>query len=427
MVKKAQTPAEALAGLVEGVTAKWAMQRKAEERNASAQANRIARLVQASDRITVKAAAAEVMEKAYLAASANGTLPANARQVMYAARAYIQEQTGEQLDDQYFTQQLLPDYMNEHDVDWDVVFDDRGHFKEPHTKRRFGLGGIAVRKYLAGVGRPFLSEAEFSPAGVSTHGPDGCYGAVMFCEKEGFDSLFEAVNLAEKHDIAPMSTKGMSVTAARRLIDELAGLGVRLFVLHDFDKAGLSIIGTLRRNTRRYTFKNKVDIVDIGLRLDDVRALGLEEKAEKVFDRGDDDAKRENLRLNGASDEEIDFLLNSRVELNALASDQLVAFVERKLTEHGVKKVVPSPELLADAYQLFARSRRIKEIVDKTLAQDTSGPDLDPPSDLAEQVRDYLAKYPKLRWDHAVAVLARINAPSGEADLAEDDDDADGE
>ena len=36
--------------------------------------------------ISIKAAAWEVMEAAYLKASANGTLPANARQVYYAAR-----------------------------------------------------------------------------------------------------------------------------------------------------------------------------------------------------------------------------------------------------------------------------------------------------------------------------------------------------
>ena len=65
-----------------------------------------------------------------------GTLPAHARQIMYAARGEIQRLTGRTLDDQYFTQQLLPDFMNEHPsatAEWDVVFDARGHFHEPHT------------------------------------------------------------------------------------------------------------------------------------------------------------------------------------------------------------------------------------------------------------------------------------------------------
>jgi hypothetical protein len=43
------------------------------------------------------------MPTAYLKASANGTLPANARQIMYVARPYIQQKTGQQLGDKYFT------------------------------------------------------------------------------------------------------------------------------------------------------------------------------------------------------------------------------------------------------------------------------------------------------------------------------------
>ena len=35
-------------------------------------------------------------------------------------------------------------------VDWDIVYDDRGHFTEPHTEKSIGLGTIAVRNYLAG-------------------------------------------------------------------------------------------------------------------------------------------------------------------------------------------------------------------------------------------------------------------------------------
>jgi hypothetical protein len=57
----------------------------------------------AERRTSQKAAAEQVMEEAYMLASANDTLPAAARQVMYAARPKIQELTGgKRLDDQYF-------------------------------------------------------------------------------------------------------------------------------------------------------------------------------------------------------------------------------------------------------------------------------------------------------------------------------------
>ena len=53
---------------------------------------------------------------------------------MYAARPKIEALTGgRRLDDQYFCQVLLPDFMEEHGVDGDVVFDARGYFAEPHT------------------------------------------------------------------------------------------------------------------------------------------------------------------------------------------------------------------------------------------------------------------------------------------------------
>jgi hypothetical protein len=141
--------ADRLKNSVLGVTKDWAKQRKAEERRASAKANREARLIRASDYHNFRSAAFEIMEEAYLKASADGTLPASARQLMYQARPFIQEQMGgQQLNDQYFCQQLLPDYMEENGVDWDITYDDRGHFTEPHTDFSIGLGTLGVREYL---------------------------------------------------------------------------------------------------------------------------------------------------------------------------------------------------------------------------------------------------------------------------------------
>ena len=154
MVKKNQTPAEALAGLVEGGTAKWAKQRKAEERHASARLRRDDVMMRAR-RFNIKEAAEKVLPEAYLKASAGGTLPANPRQIYYAARSGILELTGKySLDAQYFCQRVLVDFIEEHDFDWDLVWDDRGHFLEPHTARKIGLGTLAVRNYLAANSGP---------------------------------------------------------------------------------------------------------------------------------------------------------------------------------------------------------------------------------------------------------------------------------
>jgi hypothetical protein len=400
------TLAEQLKDMVLGVTKDWAKQRKAEERHESARANRAQRLYRARDYYNFKSAAYEVMKQAYMAASANGTLPASARQVMYQARPFIQEKMGgQQLNDQYFCQQLLPDYMEEYGVDWDVTYDDRGHFTEPHTGHTIGLGTISVRNYLASVNAPKLEEPSFAAGSIETRGASGCFGAVLFVEKEGFVPLFEAVHLAERYDLAIISTKGMSSTAARTLIESLCKNQVPLLALHDFDKAGLSIVGTLRRDTRRFTFSQHAKIIDLGLRLADIRELGLEASAEAAFDRGRDSAKRENLRLNGATREEAEFLLTKRVELNALTSDQLVAFIEAKLAKHGIKKLIPKAELLRDAYKLFANSQHIERIVEEKLAEIESE-DIIAPANLSARVAAHLRQNPKMRWDEAVAVIA---------------------
>jgi hypothetical protein len=58
--------------------------------------------------VSQKEAAAQVLEAAYMKASNNGELPANARQIYYAARPAMLELTGlEVINYNYFSQTLL--------------------------------------------------------------------------------------------------------------------------------------------------------------------------------------------------------------------------------------------------------------------------------------------------------------------------------
>src|SRR5262249_41538100 len=140
-----------------------------------------------------------------------------------------------------------------------------------------------------------------------TSGPQNRYRNVIFVEKEGFDELWEFVRLADRFDLGLMSTKGMSVTAARELIDKLSPLVDHIFVLRDFDVWGFSIFGTLGTTNRRYTFKNDMSekVIDLELRLQDIQAMGLE--AEKVEVKNPW-ARRKKLEQHGATQEEIAFL-----------------------------------------------------------------------------------------------------------------------
>jgi hypothetical protein len=397
--------AEAIVSALRTVTKDWARQRKAEERGHSRRINRHYRLIQSREP-SLKEIAAKVMEQAYLRASANNALPANARQVMYAARPLIQERTGKPLDDQYFTQTLLPDYLNEHpELDWDVVYDSRGHLVEPHTTTSIELGTLNVRSYLARLRAPAFYEGGFQPPSVDTFGPDCCFGAVLFIEKEGFGAILEAAGIAQRYDTAIMSTKGLSVTAARHLVDRIYGIyKIPLLVLHDFDKSGFSILGSLTYSNRRYEFKHQIKVTDLGLRLTDIRAFGLEDRYEDAHDKGDEESRRCNLRYNGATEEEAEILLHRRIELNALASDELVRFIEHKLEQVGIRKIVPGKDTLAEAYRTFARGERIREIIDEAL-EGLDDEDIEIPHDLEERVRKHLMEHPEVRWDHAVSAI----------------------
>jgi hypothetical protein len=407
MTEKTERPrtiADDIIDAVETATSKWTRQKKSEERQPGNIRYRASRMTK-EPRITQKEATWELMEDAYMAASGNGTLPASARQIYYQIRPKVMAATDDkELHYGYFSQTLLPDYIEEHGVDWNVVYDARGHFIEPHTNRRIGCGTIEVGNYLNATREPQIVPAGFFNADVEIIGADGGISAVLFCEKEGFNPLFKAVNLANRFDLMIISTKGVSVTAARQLIDNICGDNeLPLFVLHDFDVAGFLILGTLQRDTRRYQFASAIEVIDLGLRIDDIAGLEQEPAAAT---RTSPDILRGQLRENGATDAEIGILLNERVELNAMTSDALIEMIERKLKEYGLEKVVPDDELLADTYRAFHHSQQLREKFEELKEKfDEEDNEIEVPENLKEKVCEILDQHADLRWDDAIQIV----------------------
>ncbi len=215
--------------------------------------------------------------------------------------------------------------------------------------------------------------------------------------KELMDNALDA---CEEAEIAPV--EGVSVTAARRLIDDVCGdNNLPLFVLHDFDVAGFMILGTLQRDTRRYQFSNAIKVTDLGLRLDDIAGLEREPAAATKTSAAN---LRAQLAENGATDAEIAILLNERVELNAMASDDLITMIERKLKDYGLKKVIPDNDVLADAYRGFHRSKELREAFEE-MESEFEESKVKVPKTLSRQVRAVLKKHPDLRWDDAIQVV----------------------
>jgi hypothetical protein len=89
--------------------------------------------------------------------------------VIRIAQGRASHQARTRVDDKYFTQTLLPDYMEENPeetADWKLDWDARGNFAEPHTYLKRPAGTRHVREYLAGVGAPKVNGARIAKAWV---------------------------------------------------------------------------------------------------------------------------------------------------------------------------------------------------------------------------------------------------------------------
>jgi DNA topoisomerase VI subunit B len=416
--------ADALEQCVRSVCSKWRQAKRQADRTGRLHQQQLEKLRKAHQPKTVKIkeAAYRVMEAAYLHVSGDKIDPANARQIMYAARPHVLELTGGKCwkKSSYFTQNLLPKFVEDNPEltkDWDIVFDARGHLIEPHTGRRIDLGTLAVRDYIRGWTSACADRPGdiIVPTACPTRGPDNRFRFALFVEKEGFNPLLERYRIAERYDVAIMSTKGMSVTAARELVDHLSMLGVRMLVLRDFDVSGFSIVHTIGTDSPRYKFRSKKpNVTDIGLRLKDVEEWGLLPLVEPATYRAKKDP-RERLRAAGATEEECDFLVRDRrggewtgqrVELNAFTSPRFVEFLEHKFRQFGVTKVVPSGQSLKQAFCRAWATAEIQEAIDEAVARNPGGACPKLPRGMASEIAEFINDTDQ-PWDEAVAAIVR--------------------
>ncbi len=343
------------------------------------------------------------MAEAWSQASDGGRLPTHWRQIFYVMRPLCDDhpQSDRPLRDTTF-KQILESYLEDHAPGWDVLRGARGVFKEPHAAEDdngLAMSTMNVRSYL-GAARP-SSEVAHVPLRFPTKGAGNRIAAVLICEKEGFDELLEAEDVPARFDLALMSTKGISALAAR----DLAGrLGVPCFTLHDLDKNGFVMAGGFPSAT------------DLGIRLPDVDEWDLRPEDQH---HPNADATYANLIHNGATPEEAEFISGGqRVELNMFTGPDFISYVEQKLDEHGVEKVVPDDETLGAAWRRAHIAITVNRFIDtvsqrpdgehaaevgETDESPTSTADIPAmPDDLADQIRDRFDDDPTLSWDDAI-------------------------
>jgi hypothetical protein len=205
------------------------------------------------------------------------------------------------------------------------------------------------------------------------------------------------------------------VTAARELVDRLSEQGVIILVLRDFDKSGFSIVHTLGTDSPKYKFRCRPHVIDLGLRLEDVRAWGLEGLAEPVDYRNAKKDPREKLRECGAAEEECAFLVSGRsgghwsgrrVEMNAFTSPQFIEFIGHKFAGVGVKKVVPDGASLDGAFRRAWAAAQVQEAIDEAVARAAGGDSPAMPRGLPAKIARAIAGTDK-SWDEALSEVVR--------------------
>ena len=393
-----------LAAAIQSVTKVWKKLKRQADREDRV-SERALQNAKTSASEKIKHIAFDVMEQAYNMASDGGTYYANARQIMYAARPLILERYDKQLSgnfSKYFTGTLLKDYIEYYNPAWKIVWDARGHFIEPHTGKVIGVGGYDVINYINAWHDNVSSTPPRVNKLIDTSGPGNRYNNILFIEKEGFTEILQAAGFQDRYDMALISTKGNPVKAACDLLAELKKHEgeKKIYVLHDFDYAGFKILRTLEEGVR---LSRGVDVIELGLRIEDVRAL----PGEDVYYNAKTDP-RLYLHKCGATADEINMLVShkinsksyrgKRVELNAMTSAHFIAWLDAKLIEYGAAKYMPSPDALTAGYQRAAFLQEFQRRIDEI----TVSEEFTPPEDLRRMIEDLMRDDPALSWDRAL-------------------------
>jgi len=157
-------------------------------------------------------------------------------------------------------------------------------------------------------------------------------------------------------------------------------------------------------------------VIDLGLRLADVKRLGLQHEEQVHRQLKDPTEKFSDWDDDPVSDEEADFLrgehsyqeggwVGQRVELNAMTSAQFIGWLEDKFRKAGVQKVVPDQETLAVAWHRAKSIAKAREIIEQEEADHVAAP-----KDLEQKVRAMLKRDHELSWDQALARIAEREA-----------------
>ena len=89
--------------------------------------------------------------------------------------------------------------------------------------------------------------------------------------------------------------------------------------------------------------------------------------------------------------------------MNAMTSDQFIEWLERKLTEHGVKKVIPNQEILESAYRRAVFLKKLEEwVYTFRTAERKRAEKIEAPNNLSARIEEAFAKRTSTSWDEVI-------------------------
>ncbi|MFA5924046.1 MAG: ATP-binding protein [Methylococcaceae bacterium] len=263
------------------------------------------------------------------------SLPANVRNLFYKVREAIQQYTDKALDYGYFSQNLLIQYWQEYGRNKLIYSDPRGVLYTPHSETLLPLGTFEVDRYVF---------------------PDYEYDKILYVEKKGLLHTIRASGLDKKYDMAIIGGEGYASEAVRVLLDKAqTGKNYTIFVLHDADINGYDIARTIQCETWRMPNHN-IDVVDIGLFIQDAIDMGLEpetgtRKKELVSDLVLNDIEHEYFTGNRQYYSTKKSWIYRFFELNAMSAGRFVEYIDDKISRYLEEnqlpeKVIPPEEVL---------------------------------------------------------------------------------
>ena len=285
------------------------------------------------------------------------------RDLYYATRplayAHNEWESGKTLKYDYFSQRLLTEYQEMHGPIEGLWSDARGHLLEPHTGNSVALGTREVAAYTF---------------------PEYTFDKILYVEKEGELSKLKAAKVAERYDLAICSGKGQPTEAVRTLFERAEGGDYQLFVFHDADLDGYDIARVMAEETRRMPGYS-VDVVDIGLTIEDAVEMGLEPEP---FFRKKNISLELHRRLSPLAKQYLcqphplrGGIGGERFELNAILPDtRRIDYIEGKLEENGVRgKVMPTADALKKRCEAMYREK-VGGWVDEAIGELLQGDEL---------------------------------------------------